>query len=56
MNTLRHNEILDINGGCASSSDPAVQAGMNVGCAIGRAIGNTIRQFGEFAKALNPFK
>lgn len=56
MNTLRYSEIVEINGGCASSDDPAVQAGMNVGCAIGRAIGNTIRQFGAFAKAMNPFK
>lgn len=41
---LTNNEIRRINGGCASSNDPDVQAGMSIGCAIGRAIGNTVRQ------------
>ncbi len=41
---LRSVETRNINGGCATSNDPDVQAGMNIGCAIGRAIGNTIRQ------------
>ena len=56
MKTLKHRELLMINGGCASSNDPDVQAGMNLGCAIGRAVGATIRNFGDIMKGLNPFK
>lgn len=41
---LKINELKDINGGCPTSNDPVVQAGMNIGCVIGRAIGNTVRQ------------
>ena len=56
MRELGHKEILLINGGCASSNDPDVQAGLDIGCAIGRAVGSTIRSFGDIMKALNPFK
>lgn len=56
MRSLEHKELLMINGGCASSNDPDVQAGLNIGCAIGRVIGSTIRSFGDVMKALNPFK
>lgn len=56
MKNLEHKELLLVNGGCASSDDPDVQAGLDIGCAIGRAIGSTIRSFGDIMKALNPFK
>ena len=56
MELLEKKEILLINGGCATSNDPDVQAGLNIGCAIGRAVGATIRNFGDIMKALNPFK
>ena len=56
MERLERTELLLINGGCASSNDPDVQAGLNIGCAIGRAIGSTIRNFGDIMRSLNPFK
>lgn len=56
MKELAHKEIPMVNGGCASSNDPDVQAGLNIGCAIGRVVGSTIRNFGDIMKALNPFK
>ena len=56
MNELNQVEIRLINGGCASSDDPDVQAGMNIGCSIGRAIGATIRSFGKVITILSPFK
>lgn len=56
MNNLEHKELLCINGGCASSNDPDVQAGLNIGCTIGRVVGATIRNFGDIMKSLNPFK
>lgn len=50
MRTLNNNETLSINGGnCIESPDSAVTRWSGVGCAIGRAIGNTLRW-------INPFK
>ena len=51
-------ELMGINGGqCGTheSSDQVVQGGYSIGCRIGRAIGASVKMFGEFAKALNPF-
>lgn len=56
MRELKQHELFIVNGGCASSDDPNVQAGMNIGCAIGRVVGATIRNFGDIMKGLNPFK
>lgn len=56
MYKLSEKEIRMVSGGCASSDDPNVQAGMDIGCAIGRAVGSTFRNFGDIMKALNPFK
>lgn len=44
ITSLKSNELKEINGGCPTSPDPDVQTGLNIGCAIGRAIGNTVRQ------------
>lgn len=56
MKELNHRESLTVNGGCATSNDPDVQAGLDIGCVIGRMVGSTIRNFGDIMKALNPFK
>lgn len=41
-------EQIDINGGCSTSKDPAVNRGLQIGCFIGETIRETL-------KIINPF-
>ncbi len=41
LKNLNTQELLEVNGGCRTSDDPAVQAGLTIGCIIGRSIRGT---------------
>jgi hypothetical protein len=50
ITSLKSIELKAINGGCPTSPDPDVQTGLNIGCAFGRILGNTVRQVKSILK------
>lgn len=48
LENLSTQELMNINGGCSTSNDPAVNRGLQIGCFIGGTIRETLKVFSNF--------